>query len=94
MTAGSYWSYLGIAVTAVLVCLIWPLTTALSPSDAWQVRDSMQRPRPDGRGIGLSSVSLILRRLGGALQIVGREDVGTVVEITLPLRHPACERIH
>jgi signal transduction histidine kinase len=58
------------------------------------VRDSTQRPRPDGRGIGLSSVSLILLRLGGALQIAGREDAGTVVEITLPLAHPSCERVH
>ena len=33
--------------------------------DVLQVRDSTQRPRPDGRGIGLSSVSLILLRLGG-----------------------------
>ncbi|NOT28781.1 MAG: toll/interleukin-1 receptor domain-containing protein [Acidobacteria bacterium] len=38
MTVGSYWSYLGIAVTAILVCLIWPLTAALSPGDVWQVR--------------------------------------------------------
>lgn len=66
----------------------------VSMSDVCQVRDSTQRARPDGRGIGLSSVSLILLRLGGSLQIVGREDAGTVVEITLPLTHPACERVH
>jgi two-component system cell cycle sensor histidine kinase/response regulator CckA len=62
--------------------------------DVWQVRDSTQLPRPDGRGIGLSSVSLILLRLGGGLQIAGREDAGTVVEITLPLAHPSGERVH
>jgi signal transduction histidine kinase len=62
--------------------------------DVREVRNSAQLPRPDGRGIGLSSVSLILLRLGGALKIVGRQDVGTVVEITLPLTHPAGERIH
>ncbi len=66
----------------------------VSMRDVWQVCDSTQRPRPDGRGIGLSSVSLILLRLGGALQIAGREDAGTVVEITLPLAHPSCERVH
>jgi len=65
-----------------------------SMGDVSQVRDSTQQPRPDGRGIGLSSVSLILLRLGGTLQIVGRQDAGTVVEITLPLTHPASERIH
>ncbi len=36
--------------------------------DVSLVRDSTQRPRPDGRGIGLSSVSLILLRLGGRLE--------------------------
>jgi two-component system cell cycle sensor histidine kinase/response regulator CckA len=66
----------------------------VSMREVWQVRDSTQLPRPDGRGIGLSSVSLIVLRLGGTLQIVGREDSGTVVEITLPLTHPACERVH
>ena len=66
----------------------------VSMHDVSQVRDAAQRPRPDGRGIGLSSVSLVLLRLGGALQVVGREDTGTVVEITLPLTPPACERIH
>ena len=59
-----------------------------------QVRDSTQLPRPDGRGIGLSSVSLIVMRLGGGLEIVGRQDTGTVVEITLPLALPECERVH
>jgi signal transduction histidine kinase len=62
--------------------------------DVWQVRDSTQQPRPDGTGIGLSSVALILLRLGGQLEIGGREDAGTVVEITLPLAPPPDERIH
>ena len=35
--------------------------------DVWEVRDSTQLPRRDGTGIGLSSVSLILLRLGGGL---------------------------
>jgi hypothetical protein len=38
MSVGSFWGYLGIAVTATIVCLLWPLTSALSPADAWQVR--------------------------------------------------------
>jgi two-component system, cell cycle sensor histidine kinase and response regulator CckA len=59
-----------------------------------RVRDSAQQPRPDGSGIGLSSVALVLLRLGGQLEIVGREDIGTVVEITLPLAPPALQRIH
>jgi signal transduction histidine kinase len=62
--------------------------------DVWQVRDSTQPPRLDGGGIGLSSVSLILMRLGGALEIAGRDGVGSVVEITLPLAHPSRERVH
>ena len=62
--------------------------------EVWQVRDSTQLPRPDGSGIGLSSVALILLRLGGRLEIVGREEVGTVVEITLPLSRPAHEPVH
>jgi signal transduction histidine kinase len=66
----------------------------ISVRDVWEVRDSAQLPRPDGRGIGLSSVTLILLRLGGALKIVGREGAGTVVEITLPLTHPVGERVH
>lgn len=59
-----------------------------------QLRDSTQRLRPDGRGIGLSSVSLILLRMGGRLEIGSREDAGSVVEITLPLTHPAGEPVH
>ena len=59
-----------------------------------QVRDSTQQPRPDGSGIGLSSVALVLLRLGGRLEILGRGEVGTVVEITLPLSPPTLQRVH
>jgi signal transduction histidine kinase len=62
--------------------------------DVRQVRDSKQQARPDGSGIGLSSVSLVLLRLGGQLEIVAREDAGTVVEIRLPLAPPALQRVH
>jgi len=59
-----------------------------------QVRDSTQQPRPDGSGIGLSSVALVLLRLGGRLEVLGREGTGTVVEITLPLAPPTLQRVH
>ena len=59
-----------------------------------QVRDSTQQPRPDGSGIGLSSVSLVVLRLGGQMEIVGHEDTGTVVEVRLPLAPPALQRVH
>jgi signal transduction histidine kinase len=62
--------------------------------EALKARDSTQQQRPDGSGIGLSSVSLVLLRLGGRLEILGRADEGTVVEITLPLAPPALQRIH
>lgn len=62
--------------------------------DVWQVRDSTQLPRPDGSGIGLSSVSLIVLRLGGRLEIAPGKGVGTVVAITLPLAPPERERVH
>ena len=58
------------------------------------VRDSTQQPRPDGSGIGLSSVALVLLRLGGRLDVVGRDDAGAVIEITLPLAPPALQRVH
>jgi len=38
-------------------------------------------------------VSLIVLRLGGGLQIVGRQNAGSVVEITLPLAQPVGERV-
>lgn len=62
--------------------------------DVWQVRDSTQVPRPDGSGIGLSSVSLIVLRLGGRLEIAPGRGAGTVVAITLPLTPPQSERLH
>ena len=66
----------------------------ICPREVWKARDSAQRPRPDGHGVGLSSVSLVLLRLGGSLEIVGSAGAGTVVDVTLPLAPPACERIH
>jgi signal transduction histidine kinase len=62
--------------------------------DVLQVRNGTQEVRPDGTGIGLTSVALILMRLGGRLEILGREGAGTIVEITLPLAPAVGERIH
>lgn len=68
--------------------------TGIEPREMWRVRDATQLPRPDGSGIGLSAVSLILQRLGGTLKIRGRDDAGTIVEIALPLTHAPAERLH
>jgi signal transduction histidine kinase len=53
----------------------------------------MARPRPDGSGLGLASVALILTRLGGTLGIESRPESGTIVSILLPLA-PANGQIH
>lgn len=62
--------------------------------DLWQVRDAAQLAGPDGSGIGLSAVSQILLRLGGAIEMNTRHDSGTVVTITLPLAPPVHEHVH
>jgi two-component system cell cycle sensor histidine kinase/response regulator CckA len=59
-----------------------------------QLSDSIRLSRPDAHGAGLESVSMVLLRLGGELEIAGCEGAGTIVSITLPLAPPACERIH
>jgi signal transduction histidine kinase len=53
----------------------------------------LARPRPDGTGLGLACVTLIITRLGGTLGIESREDGGTVVSIALPLS-PGRNQIH
>ena len=53
---------------------------------SWRARSTRwRRPRPDGTGLGLASVALILTRLSGTLGIESRQDGGTVVSIALPL---------
>jgi signal transduction histidine kinase len=52
------------------------------------------RPRPDGTGLGLACVALIVHRLGGRLGINNRKDGGTVVTVSLPLSPPASHKIH
>jgi signal transduction histidine kinase len=60
----------------------------------WQRSDSSRPPQPGRHGAGLESVSMVLLRLGGEIEIAGCEGAGTVVSITLPLAPPACERLH
>ena len=51
-------------------------------------------PRPDGSGLGLASVALILTRLSGTLAIDCDDPPGTLVTVTLPLSTQASTRIH
>ena len=53
----------------------------------------LARPRPDGTGLGLASVALLINRLHGTLGIESHEEGGTVVSVTLPLSSGA-NRIH
>ena len=81
MTVGWFRSYVGIAVTATLVCLIWPLTGALSPSDVWQVR------------AGSASVSVIVCALAAVATSgrgplwVGVSIAAAVAAVTFMLGH-------
>ena len=58
------------------------------------VTDHFARARPDGTGLGLACVSLILTRLDGAIEIGSRQDAGTVIDIVLPLLPPIRNQIH
>jgi len=53
-----------------------------------------RRPRPDGTGMGLASVALIVTRLDGKVEISSRQDAGTLVAVTLPLAPSPGEPIH
>jgi signal transduction histidine kinase len=61
------------------------LNLAFNASDLSKAIDPLALPEPDGTGIGLASVSLILARLGGRLAIESAPDKGTRVSILLPL---------
>jgi signal transduction histidine kinase len=54
----------------------------------------LARPRPDGTGLGLACVALIISRLGGSFGIESRQGNGTVVSIALPLWPPTKGQIH
>ena len=54
----------------------------------------LARARPDGTGLGLACVSLILMRLDGAIEIDSRQHAGTVIDMVLPLLPPGGNRVH
>jgi two-component system cell cycle sensor histidine kinase/response regulator CckA len=64
-------------------------------SDAQMVRalDPVATPRPNGSGVGLASVALVLERLGGKLAIASELGSGTKVSILIPLAG-AGQQIH
>jgi len=66
----------------------------MSESEVQRVNNPLARPRPDGTGMGLASVSLIVTRLDGKLEISSREGAGTLVAVTLPLAPSPGEPIH
>ena len=58
------------------------------------VNNPFVRARPDGTGLGLACVSLILTRLDGAIEIGSRQNAGTVIDIVLPLLPPVGNQVH
>ncbi len=66
----------------------------MSDSQLLRVVDPMAAPRPDGSGLGLASVALILTRLAGTLAISCDDPPGTLVTVSLPLSTQASTRVH
>jgi two-component system cell cycle sensor histidine kinase/response regulator CckA len=66
----------------------------LSDAELVGALNPLARPRPDGTGIGLAGVLLILTRLGGTITIENLRDGGTAVAISLPLAPAAGTQIH
>jgi two-component system cell cycle sensor histidine kinase/response regulator CckA len=58
------------------------------------VNNPFARARPDGTGLGLACVSLILTRLDGAIEIDSRPGAGTVAAVLLPLAPPGGNQVH
>jgi two-component system cell cycle sensor histidine kinase/response regulator CckA len=63
----------------------------MSPAQLQRALDPAPPPRPDGSGLGLACVALVVTRLGGKLEIGSRLDVGTIVRIDLPLAPPSTQ---
>jgi signal transduction histidine kinase len=57
----------------------------MSDVDLGSAVDPQAAPRPDGSGLGLASIALILTRLGGRMIVESEPDKGTLVSILIPL---------
>ena len=66
----------------------------MSESEVQRVNNPLARPRPDGTGMGLASVSLVVARLDGKLEISSQPGAGTIVGITLPLAPSSNGPVH
>ncbi len=66
----------------------------MSDSQLARVVDPMATPRPDGSGLGLACIALILTRLSGTLAISCDDPPGTLVTVSLPLATQASDRVH
>ena len=65
----------------------------MSELELARVMNPTAKPRPDGTGLGLACILLILTRLGGTLSIDSQPDKGTAVTVLLPLL-PCGHQIH
>ena len=57
----------------------------MSDAELARAIDPHAVPKPDGSGLGLASIALILTRLGGRMSIESEPGKGTLVSILIPL---------
>jgi signal transduction histidine kinase len=57
----------------------------MSDAELARAIDPHAVPKPDGSGLGLASIALILTRLGGRMAIESEPGKGTLVSILIPL---------
>ena len=67
--------------------------TGMSDSQLVSAINPLATPKPDGTGLGLASVALVLTQLGGTLSIESEPGRGTKVSILMPLAN-AWEQVH